>query len=49
MKKRKKVYNTARESHPERWTRNICNWELPDTVALNPTEENETNNSKKTG
>jgi putative transposase len=49
MKKRKTVYNTARESHPERWTRNIRNWELPDTVSLNPTKENERNNSKKTG
>ena len=48
IKKRKKVYNAARESHPERWTRDIRNWELPDTVALNPTKEIE-DNSKKTG
>jgi putative transposase len=36
MEKRKKVYNTAKDIHPERWTRKIRNWELPDTVALNP-------------
>lgn len=48
MKKREKVYNAARESHPERWTRDIRNWELPDTVALNPTKDIE-DNRKKTG
>lgn len=42
------TWDIARESHPERWTRDIRNWELPDTVALNPTEEIE-DNSKKTG
>jgi putative transposase len=48
MKKRKKVYNAAKEAHPERWTRNIRNWKLPDTVALNPTEKSE-DSTIKTG
>ena len=39
MEKRKSVYNTARELHPERWAREIRNWELEETVALNPTDE----------
>ena len=39
MKKREKVYNAARKVRPERWTREIRNWELPETVALNPTDE----------
>ncbi len=39
MKKREKVYNAARKAHPERWTRGTRNWELPETVALNPADE----------
>lgn len=39
MEKRKKVYNAARQAHPERWTRKTRNWNLPDTVALNPDDE----------
>lgn len=39
MDKRKRVYKAAKQAHPERWTRDIRNWELPETVALNPTEE----------
>jgi putative transposase len=39
MKKREIVYNTAKKLHPERWTGNTRNWELPETVALNPTRE----------
>lgn len=39
MKKRNKVYETARKAHPGRWTRKTRDWSLPDFVALNPTKE----------
>ena len=41
MEKRKKVYHTARNLHPERWAGEIRNWELEETVTLNPTDEAE--------
>lgn len=41
VKKRDKVYNAARDAHPERWTRGTRNWELPKEVALNPVKEAE--------
>lgn len=39
IKKREKVYNAARKAHPERWTKGTRNWELPETVALNPIDK----------
>jgi len=33
---REKVYQLAKEEHPERWSKNIRNWNLPKTVVLNP-------------
>lgn len=48
MAKRKKVYNSARQAHPERWTRQVRNWELPKVVTLNPTDEIE-NKVEETG
>lgn len=39
MEKRKKVYKTAKELHPQRFNRGIRNWDLPKVVALNPTDE----------
>ena len=39
MEKRKRVYETARKAHPERWTKETRDWSLPDFVALNPTKE----------
>lgn len=39
MEKRNKVYKTAREAHPEHWTRETRDWSLPAFVALNPTKE----------
>ncbi|NLN48627.1 MAG: IS3 family transposase, partial [Clostridiales bacterium] len=39
IKNRIKVYKRAREKHPERWSRNIRDWELPKYVALNPISE----------
>ena len=37
------VYQQARERHPERWTRDICRWELPESVFLNPEKNNQEN------
>jgi len=48
MENRKKVYLTAKELHPERWSREICSMELPEFVALNPIDE-EKANLKTTG
>lgn len=39
IENRKKVYMAAKELHPERWSKGIRNWNLPETVALNPTGE----------
>ena len=41
MQKRKKIYEKARAKHPERWSRNIRNWSLPEGVSLNPISEKE--------
>ena len=39
--KRNTVYEEARMKHPERWSRHIRNWSLPNEVWLNrPAEEN---------
>ena len=36
LEKRKKLYELARKSHPERWSRCIRKWELIKAVELNP-------------
>lgn len=36
--KRKQLYEAAKQKHPERWAGQTRNWELPQTVYLNPTE-----------
>ena len=41
MENRRKVYEKAKEKHPERWSKNIRDWELPGYVALNPIAEEE--------
>lgn len=41
IEKRKKVYIAAKGLHPERWSKNIRNWDLPEMVALNPIHEEE--------
>ena len=43
MKKRKETYEKARANHPERWSKNIRNWTLPEYVSLNPIDEEEAN------
>ena len=39
MAQRETVYATAKAKHPERWSGNTRNWELPTTVYLNPEKE----------
>ncbi|MTV51102.1 transposase, partial [Heliobacillus mobilis] len=39
LEKRCKVYEEARNRHPERWARGTRNWALSDKVALNPIKE----------
>lgn len=41
MAQREAVYAAAKEKHPERWSGNTRNWELPTTVYLNPEKEQE--------
>lgn len=41
MKNRIKVYEKAKAKHPERWTKDIRNWTLPEYVSLNPISEEE--------
>jgi putative transposase len=36
MKKRNKTYLKAKAEHPERWSRDIRDWTLPEYVTLNP-------------
>ena len=42
LAKRKLVYRQSKQQHPERWSGNTRNWDLTDTVTLNP-------NKKKAG
>ena len=41
MQNRIKTYENARAKNPERWSRNIRDWSLPEYVALNPVKEEE--------
>lgn len=36
LQKRKEVYEQAKLKHPNRWSRDTRNWDLDDTVCLNP-------------
>jgi len=36
LESRRNVYARAKQQHPERWSRNIRNWDLEDQVWLNP-------------
>ena len=36
LRKRKAVYEAAKERHPERWSRNTRNWDAVGAVWLNP-------------
>lgn len=39
LEQRKHVYEKARKEHPERWSGAIRNWDLEETVELNPANE----------
>ncbi len=39
LEQRKHLYTQARERHPNRWSGDIRNWELPEKVWLNPEKE----------
>ena len=41
MNKRQETYEKAKARHPERWSKNIRNWSLPQYVSLNPLNEEE--------
>ena len=41
MENRIKIYEAAKAKHPERWSKNIRDWSLPEYVALNPVKEKE--------
>jgi transposase InsO family protein len=36
LEKRQRVYEAARQKHPERWTRGVRDWSPIDDVYLNP-------------
>jgi len=44
MQKRIETYKKAQAAHPERWSREIRDWSLPEYVTLNPMKENEVKN-----
>ena len=44
VRKRKETYEKAKAKHPERWSKNIRNWSLPEYVSLNPISVEEANN-----
>lgn len=41
MQKRIETYQTAKRRNPERWSRSIRDWSLPEFVALNPVADKE--------
>lgn len=45
LAKRKRVYEAAKRRHPERWSKEIRNWEPHEKVALNPLKELEMQHS----
>ena len=47
MRNRHRVYQIAKENHPERWcwSRDTRNWELPTTVTLNANRKNRANSA----
>jgi transposase InsO family protein len=43
MRNRHRIYQIAKENHPERWSRDTRNWELPTTITLNANRKNRAN------
>jgi len=48
LEKRRKLYETAKSAHPERWSKGTRNWTLPDEVWLNPEQTNAITEQKQT-
>jgi len=46
LMKRHQVYQTARCNNPQRWSRNTRNWQLPDSITLNPNHKIKHNTEK---
>ena len=44
MENRIETYEKAKAKHPERWSKNIRNWSLPEYVSLNPISQEEADN-----
>ena len=42
LKKRSALYNSAKENHPERWSRATRNWQHEQVVYLNSTKSDQT-------
>ena len=47
IENRKQVYTKAKDRHPERWSREIRKWDLPEYVSLNPIRDKEFQAIKK--
>jgi putative transposase len=45
--KRQQVYQAAKQQHPERWSGNTRNWEIHETVTLNPNKKLKSDNQEK--
>jgi len=45
--KRHLVYQMAKQQHPQRWTGNTRNWDLPETVTLNPDKKRKESHHEK--
>lgn len=41
MQRRIETYQAAKRKNPERWSRSIRDWSLPEFVALNPVSDKE--------
>ena len=47
LEQRKKVYQKAKEKHPERWAKEIRDWSFSQEEWLNPKQEKETKTEAK--
>jgi len=47
LENRRKLYESAKSAHPERWSKGIRNWTLPDEVWLNPEKTNTAKEQKQ--
>lgn len=47
LEQRKKVYQKAKEKHPERWAKEIRDWSFSEEEWLNPKQEKETKTEVK--